>query len=146
MRDHETIALALTAAETGHLVFSTLHTRDTRGTITRIIDMFPGERAKEVAVQLSMSLGYVICQKLVRNKSGGRSIAMEVLKNTPSMGNLIRSGGIHQITTQLETRSEEGMITLEGHLKMLVQAGTISVTEAMENANDPAALRMLLTK
>ncbi|MEI6712338.1 MAG: PilT/PilU family type 4a pilus ATPase [Verrucomicrobiota bacterium] len=145
MRDHETVALALTAAETGHLVFSTLHTRDTRGTITRIIDMFPGERAKEVAVQLSMSLAYIICQKLVRNKTGGRTVAMEVLKNTPSMGNLIRSGGIHQITTQLETRSKEGMISLEGHLKMLVQAGTITPTEAMENANDPSALRLLLT-
>ena len=146
MRDRETIALALTAAETGHLVFSTLHTRDTRGAITRIIDMFPGDRTKEIATQLSMGLAYIISQKLVRNQTGGRTVAMEVLKNTPSMGNLIRSGGIHQINTQLETQSKEGMITLEGHLKMLIRAGTISVIEAMENANDPLALQMLLTK
>lgn len=146
MRDHETIALALSAAETGHLVFSTLHTRDTRGAITRIIDMFPGERTKEIATQLSMGLAYVISQKLVRNLEGGRSVAMEVLKNTPSMGNLIRSGGIHQINTQLETQAKEGMITLEGHLKMLVRSGVISVIEAMENANDPLALQMLLSK
>jgi twitching motility protein PilT len=146
MRDRETVSLALTAAETGHLVFSTLHTRDARGSITRIIDMFPGERAKEIAVQLSMSLAYVVSQKLVRDQSGGRTVAMEVLRNTASMANLIRSGGIHQIATQMETRSKEGMNTLEAHLKLLLQSGKISLSEAMENANDPAALRLLLSK
>ncbi|MEY5026650.1 MAG: hypothetical protein RLZZ244_2178 [Verrucomicrobiota bacterium] len=146
MRDRDTVSLALTAAETGHLVFSTLHTRDTRGSITRIIDMFPGDRAKEISVQLSMSLAYVVCQKLVRNQSGGRSVAMEILKNTPSIGNLIRSGAIQQINTQLETQSKEGMISLESHLKVLLQSGEISLAEAMENANDPGALKLLLSR
>lgn len=146
MRDRDTISLALTAAETGHLVFSTLHTRDTQGAITRIIDMFPSERAKEVATQLSMALSYVICQRLVMNQAGGRSVAMEVLKNTLPVGNLIRLGAVHQIPTMLETQSKDGMNTLEAHLKLLVQNGTISVLEAMDSANDPQAMQMLLSK
>lgn len=144
MRDPETVALAMTAAETGHLVFSTLHTRDTRGAITRIIDMFPAERTKEVSTQLSMSLAFVISQKLVRNTKGGRTVAMEVLKNTPSVANLIRTGAIQQLSTQLEIQAKEGMITLEGHLRALLLSGTISITEAMENANDQNALINLL--
>lgn len=144
MRDRETISLAMTAAETGHLVFSTLHTRDARGAITRIIDQFPGERVKEVATQLSMSLAYVICQRLVANQHGGRSVAMEVLKNTSPVANAIRTGAVHQIGTFLETQAKDGMMTLEGHLRLLVKSGTISVLEAMDNANDPIALKLLL--
>jgi twitching motility protein PilT len=146
MRDRETISLAMTAAETGHLVFSTLHTRDCQGAITRIIDMFPGERTKEIATQLSMSLSYVICQRLVANASGGRSVAMEILKNTLPVANLIRTGSLHQIPTLLETQSKDGMMTLEAHLKMLVTTGVISVVEAMDNANDTGALQMLLAR
>ncbi len=146
MRDRETTALALTAAETGHLVFSTLHTRDARGAVTRIIDQFPAERVKEVSTQLSMALSYVVCQKLVRNQSGGRSVAMDILKNTSAMANCIRTGALQQIGTLQETQSKEGMITLEGHLLSLVREGVISVTEAMENANDPLALQLLLGK
>jgi twitching motility protein PilT len=146
MRDRETILLALTAAETGHLVFSTLHTRDCQGAITRIIDMFPGERTKEVATQLSMSLSYVICQKLVASLEGGRTVAMEILKNTTSVSNIIRTNSLHQIPTVLETQSKDGMITLESHLRILVETGVISVVEAMDSANDPDALQRRLAR
>jgi twitching motility protein PilT len=146
MRDRETISLALTAAETGHLVFSTLHTRDCQGAITRIIDMFPAERTKEMSTQLSMSLSYVICQKLVSKNGGGRCVAMEILKNTLPVANLIRTGALQQIATMLETQSKDGMMTLEAHLKILVRKGIISVVEAMDSANDPAALQMLLSR
>jgi twitching motility protein PilT len=144
MRDRETVALALTAAETGHLVLSTLHTRDAAGALTRIIDMFPGERVKEIATQLSMSLSYVICQKLLAAESGGRAVAMEVLKNTHSVANLIRTSAVHQIQTFIETGAREGMISLEAHLSALVKNGTVSLLDAMEAANEPDSLQMLL--
>ncbi len=144
MRDRETVALALTAAETGHLVLSTLHTRDAAGALTRIIDMFPSERVKEIATQLSMSLSYVICQKLLPAAGGGRAVGMEVLKNTHSVANLIRTTAVHQIQTFIETGSKEGMISLESHLSALVKKGTVSLIDAMDAANDPASLQMLL--
>jgi twitching motility protein PilT len=139
MRDSETAALALTAAETGHLVFSTLHTRDTRSAITRIIDMFPAERTKEVATQLSLSLHSVLGGKLLSRVSGGRIMAMEVLKNTLPMANLIRTGTIHQIQSLLETGMKEGMNTLDHHLQTLLQDGEITHEEALLAANDPKA-------
>ena len=144
MRDRDTVALALTAAETGHLVLSTLHTRDAAGALTRIIDMFPGERVKEIATQLSMSLSHVICQKLISSSSGGRTVAMEVLKNTHSVANLIRTTAIHQIQTFIETGAKEGMSSLESHLCELVKKGTVTLMDAMDAANDPQSLQMLL--
>jgi twitching motility protein PilT len=93
MRDRESAAWTLTAAETGHLVFSTLHTRDARGSVSRVLDMFPSERHDEVSSQLSLGLAYVICQKLVPRKDGqGRVVAMEVLNNIYAASNLIRMG------------------------------------------------------
>lgn len=139
MRDSETAALALTAAETGHLVFSTLHTRDTRSAITRIIDMFPAERTKEVTTQLSLSLHSVLGGKLLSRVSGGRIMAMEVLKNTLPMANLIRTGAIHQIQSLLETGMKEGMNTLDHHLQTLLLEGEITHEEALLAANDPKA-------
>ncbi|MBW8781764.1 MAG: PilT/PilU family type 4a pilus ATPase [Verrucomicrobia bacterium] len=139
MRDSETAALALTAAETGHLVFSTLHTRDTRSAITRIIDMFPSERTKEVTTQLSLSLHSVLGGKLLSRVSGGRIMAMEVLKNTLPMANLIRTGAIHQIQSLLETGMKEGMNTLDHHIQTLLQEGEITHEEALLAATDPKA-------
>ena len=144
MRDRETTSLALTAAETGHLVFSTLHTKDAKGTITRIVDMFPPERTKEATAQLSLSLSYVIGQKLVTRRAGGRRIAVEVFRNTTGVANLIRTGAWHQLYTQIETGQKEGMITLERHLHSLVLAGEITPAEARLNANDPQTMDRLL--
>ena len=139
MRDPETASLALTAAETGHLVFSTLHTRDTRSAITRIVDMFPAERTKEVAAQLSLSLHSVMCGKLLSRVGGGRILAMEVLKNTTPIGNLIRTGAVHQIQSLIETGMKDGMNTLDHHLQLLLQNGEITREEALLVANDASA-------
>lgn len=144
MRDRETAGLALTAAETGHLVVSTLHTRDTRGALSRITDLFPPERFKELCSQLSFSLTWVIGQKLLARADGaGRTVAMEVLRNTKSVANLIRTGAWHQIQTAIETQSRDGMNTLERHLVELVRAGRITHDEAVRNAHDPAIMTRL---
>ena len=141
MRDAETIAMTLMAAETGHLVFSTLHTRDATGTIARILDYFPEGRQSEVRNQLSLGLKYIICQKLVPKKDAtGRVIAMEILNNNYATANLIRNGKIEQIYSQLQTktknRPDEKMITVESHLAMLVKADKVSLAEAQKWANN----------
>jgi twitching motility protein PilT len=142
MRDRESASWTLTAAETGHLVFSTLHTRDVRGTITRILDMFPANQQDEVANQLSLGLAYILCQKLIPRSDGeGRVVAMEVLNNTYAMANLIRLRKMEQVYTFLQTRTkdvpEERMITLERSLAMLVKQGLASPLEAEKWANHP---------
>lgn len=144
IRDTETAGLALTAAETGHLVFSTLHTKDAKGTITRLVDMFPPERTREITTQLSLSLSYVVAQKLVTRKQGGRRVALEVFRNTTGVANLIRTGVWHQLYAQLETGRKEGMIALERHLQSLVLSGEITTQEAHSAANDPQILKHLL--
>jgi twitching motility protein PilT len=142
MRDPETIAMTLMAAETGHLVFSTLHTRDAVGTITRILDYFPEGRQNEVRNQLSLSLRYIVSQKLIPRKSGeGRICAMEILNNNYASANLIRTGKIEQIYSQMQTKTKnapgENMITMEAHLARLVKADQIDLNEAQKWANDP---------
>ncbi|MHC4476208.1 MAG: type IV pilus twitching motility protein PilT [Planctomycetota bacterium] len=141
MRDPETIMMTLMAAETGHLVFSTLHTRDVTGTITRVLDYFPSGRQSEVRNQLSLGLRYIICQKLVpRKDEKGRIVAMEILNNNYACANLIRTGKIEQIYTQLQTRTkdkpDEKMITLERHLAMLVKSDQVDLLEARKWANN----------
>ncbi len=144
IRDPETAALALTASETGHLVFSTLHTKDVKGAFSRVIDMFPGERANEIAAQLSFSLAYVISQKLLPRKGGnGRVPAFEVLKNTQALGNLVRMSKLHQIYGKIETGSNEGMNTLEQHLIELYAGGVVSKEEAISHANDASIISRL---
>lgn len=141
MRDPETIALAMTAAETGHLVFSTIHTRDVRGAITRIMDSFPPERQSSIATQMSFAIKYIISQKLVPKLDGhGRVPAMEVLKVTNSISNQIRQANIAQIYSSMETQTHEGMNTMEKHLSELYQAGTISKEDAEFFANDLKSL------
>ncbi len=141
MRDPETIAMTLMAAETGHLVFSTLHTRDATGTVTRILDYFPAGRQAEVRNQLSLGLAYIICQKLVPKKDGtGRIVAMEILNNNYACANLIRTGKVEQLYSQLQTRiknkPDEKMITMEKHLAMLVKQDKVDLLEAKKWAND----------
>ncbi len=141
MRDAETISMTLMAAETGHLVFSTLHTRDATGTITRILDYFPSGRQSEVRNQMSLGLAYIICQKLIPKKDGtGRIVAMEILNNNYACANLIRTGKVEQIYSQLQTktrnRPDEKMMTLERHLATLVKVDKIDLLEAKKWAND----------
>jgi twitching motility protein PilT len=141
MRDPETIAMTLMAAETGHLVFSTLHTRDATGTITRILDYFPAGRQAEVRNQLSLGLAYIVCQKLIPKKdAGGRIVAMEILNNNYACANLIRVGKVEQIYSQLQTKTQdkpdEKMTTLERHLAMLVKQDKIDLLEAKKWVND----------
>jgi twitching motility protein PilT len=144
MRDAETIAMTLMAAETGHLVFSTLHTRDVTGTVTRILDYFPEGRQAEVRNQLSLGLACIISQKLIPRKDGqGRVVAMEILNCNYACANLIRIGKIEQLYSQLQTktrsRPDEKMITLEKHLSMLVKDDVIDLLEAQKWANDTKA-------
>jgi len=130
MRDRESAAWTLTAAETGHLVFSTLHTRDARGTVSRVLDLFPSTQQDEIASQLSLGLAYVICQKLIPRKDGqGRVVAMEILHNTYAVSNLIRTGKLEQIYSHLEMRTkdipEERMTSMERSLALLVRDGKV---------------------
>jgi len=141
MRDPETIAMTLMAAETGHLVFSTLHTRDATGTVTRILDYFPAGRQQEVRNQLSLGLAYIISQKLIPKKDGtGRLAAMEILNNNYACANLIRIGKVEQLYSQLQTKTrdkpDEKMITMEKHLSMLVKQDKVDLLEAKKWAND----------
>lgn len=137
IRDATTAQLALTAAETGHLVLSTLHTKDVKGTFSRIIDMFPSDRSTEVAAQLSFSLAYAISQKLLARKSGsGRVPVFEVLKNNSGVANIVRTAKLHQVYSKMETGQSEGMNTLEQHLIELVEQDVISKEEAIAHAND----------
>jgi twitching motility protein PilT len=142
MRDPETIAMTLMAAETGHLVFSTLHTRDATGTITRILDYFPSGRQNEVQNQLSLGLAYILCQKLIPKKDGkGRLVAMEILNNRNyACANLIRTGKIEQLYSQMQTKTKSGpdekMITMEKHLAMLVKEDKVDLLEAQKWANN----------
>jgi twitching motility protein PilT len=140
MRDRDAAAWTLTAAETGHLVFSTLHTRDARGTITRVLDMFPSSQQDEVANQMSLGLSHVLCQKLIPRADGqGRVVAMEILNNTYAVSNLIRLVKLEQIYTQLQSRTkdipEERMMTLERSLARLVTKGLVTPQEAEKWAN-----------
>ena len=126
MRDLETVSLALTAAETGHLVFGTLHTSGAPSTINRIIDVFPPEQQAQIRAQISTSLKMVITQRLLRTKDGqGRCAAFEIMKCTPPIQNLIREAKIHQIPSIMQTAVRDGMITMDKSLEELVKSGKI---------------------
>ncbi len=124
LRDLETISVALTAAETGHLVFATLHTQDAGQTIDRVIDVFPPHQQGQVRTQLAATLQGVVCQTLVKKASGsGRSVATEVLRTTPAIANLIREGKTYQVRSALQAGRAHGMHTMDQHLAELVNAG-----------------------
>ena len=145
MRDLETIAIALTAAETGHLVFGTLHTSSAATTIDRIIDVFPPAQQSQIRTQLAASVQAVVCQALCRTVDGqGRVAATEVLIATPAIRNLIREGKLQSIPSALQTGSRFGMHTLNQDLASLVSDGRITYEVAREKCSDASELRQLL--
>jgi twitching motility protein PilT len=145
MRDPETMAIALTAAETGHLVFATLHTNSAAQTINRIVDSFPSQQQNQVRVQLSGSLLGIISQRLIPRVRGGLIPACEIMINTPAISNLIRENKIHEIPAVIETSSEIGMITLNRSLADLVKRGEISFENALNYSLNPVELKMLIS-
>ena len=134
MRDLETVSLALTAAETGHLVFGTLHTSGAPNTINRIIDVFPPEQQAQIRAQISTSLKMVVTQRLLKTKDGqGRCGAFEVMKCTAPIQNLIREAKIHQIPSIMQTAVKDGMITMTKSLEDLVKSGKIDAGAGKEH-------------
>jgi twitching motility protein PilT len=145
MRDLETISTALTAAETGHLVFATLHTQSAPQTIDRIIDVFPAHQQDQVRMQLSVALQGVMTQQLLPTADGSaRVAACEVLVPTPAVRNLIREGKTHQIPSAMQTGSGVGMQTMDAALATLVRSGTITQRLAESRSSSPEELKRLL--
>jgi twitching motility protein PilT len=136
LRDLETISVALTAAETGHLVFATLHTQDAAQTIDRVIDVFPSHQQQQVRVQLAGTLQGVVCQTLCRTSDGrGRVVATEVMVATPAIRNLIREGKTHQVYSALQAGAQFGMHTLDQHLAELVRNRLITYEQGLEKCH-----------
>ncbi|MBU1326718.1 type IV pilus twitching motility protein PilT [Patescibacteria group bacterium] len=144
MRDFETIQAAITVAETGHLVFATLHTNSAAQSVDRVIDVFPENQQLQVRLQMSSVIGAIISQRLVPNTSGGRSLAAEVLTATPAIKTLVREGKTHQIDNIIQTSAEFGMMTLETSLATHVRAGTIQLEVARSYALRPDDLERSL--
>ena len=144
MRDLETISLAVTAAETGHLVLGTLHTSSASQTIDRMVDVFPQESQQQIRIQLGASLVGVISQCLCKRKDGKRSLAAEILVNNNAIGNLVREGKSSQIYSQIQVGGKFGMQTLEQSLSELVKADLITSEEAFFKCNKPTILQGLL--
>lgn len=140
IRDEATAALTVAAAQTGHVVVATTHAKDAAGALTRIVDLFPMERSKEIASNLSHSLAWVLAQKLVPKIGGGRVLAMEVLKATSTVCTNIRNQNWHQIYSLMQSGGAEGMTTMERCLMDLVKRGLITKEEAMASANAPEHL------
>jgi twitching motility protein PilT len=140
MRDLETIRLALTAAETGHLVFGTLHTSSAAKTIDRIVDVFPAQEKEMVRAMLSESLRAVISQTLLKRNGGGRIAAHEIMIGTPAIRNLIREGKIAQMYSAIQTGAQAGMQTLDQCLADLVTKGVVSKEEARYKASNKDSL------
>ncbi|HMW83282.1 MAG TPA: ATPase, T2SS/T4P/T4SS family, partial [Pseudomonadales bacterium] len=139
LRDLETIRLALTAAETGHVVFGTLHTNSAAKTIDRIVDVFPGEEKAMVRSMLSESLQAVISQTLLKRVGGGRVAAHEIMLATPAIRNLIREDKIAQMYSAIQTGGGMGMQTMDQSLRNLLQKGLITRQAAREKAKQPDA-------
>jgi twitching motility protein PilT len=145
LRDLETVSTALTAAETGHLVFATLHTQDAPQTIDRLIDVFPPHQQGQVRSQVAATLQGVVSQTLVKSAKGtGRVVATEVLVNTPAISNLIREGKLFQIPTAMHAGRSLGMHTMDQHLAELVAAGKITAEAALEKIHDEQAFTQVL--
>ncbi len=144
MRDPETMATAITAAETGHLVFATLHTNSAAQTMHRIVDSFPSEQQNQIRAQLSGSLLGVVSQRLIPRIKGGLIPACEVMLNTPATANLIRENKAHELPLVIETSAEMGMISLNRALANLVKMKEISLENAINYSLNPAELKMLV--
>jgi twitching motility protein PilT len=146
MRDLETIAAAITAAETGHLVLATLHTTSAAQTVDRIVDVFPPFQQEQIRVQLSTVLEGILCQTLMPMADGkGRCCAQEILVASSAIRNLIREGKTHQMASVLQSSASEGMQSLDQALKVLVQAGKVVPQMAMAVASNPADFKMFLS-
>ncbi len=142
VRDRETAQMALSAAETGHLILTTLHTRDAKGALTRLVDIFPQESQDDIRSQLAMSLRAVVCQHLLppADEGGKRVLVLEVLRATPAVQATIRTGKIETLESALQTGKREGMVTLDDDLQRLVREGKISADTARRFAKDPASI------
>ncbi|MDR1789204.1 MAG: type IV pilus twitching motility protein PilT [Opitutaceae bacterium] len=141
MRDLETMEAAITAAETGHLVFGTLHTNSAAKTVDRIVDAFPANLKEMIRTQLSSTLVASISQTLCKRVGGGRVAAFEIMVNTSAVSALIRDNKTFRITSEIQTGASHGMITLDAHLLSLVARKQIAPAEALSRAHDPAAMR-----
>jgi len=144
MRDLETMETALTVAETGHLVFTTLHTNSAAQTVDRIIDVFPPHQQTQVRMQLANVLTGVVSQRLIPRVSGARIVACEILVANPAVRNLIREGKTHQLPNVIATSATEGMISLDKVLAELVSKGEITIDDALTWAIDPKQLKMMV--
>ena len=139
LRDRETVSLAITAAETGHLVFGTMHTTSAAHTIDRILDVFPPDEQPQIRSMISESIRGIVCQQLLPRKDGnGRVLALEVLLNTPAVGNLIRERKLFQIPSIIQTSRQQGMILLDNSLMELVSAGAVDGVEAYYASDNKA--------
>ena len=145
MRDLETIEAAITAAETGHLVFGTLHTNSAAKTVDRIVDAFPANMKEMIRTQLASTLLASISQTLCRKTTGGRVAAYEIMVNTPAISALIRDNKTFRITSEIQTGANHGMVTLDTHLLYLVSQNQITPQEALEHAQDPVTMREKFT-
>ena len=141
LRDLETIEAAISAAETGHLVFGTLHTNSAAKTVDRIVDAFPASMKEMIRTQLSTSIICVIAQSLCKKKNGGRIAAYEIMVNTTSIGSLIRDNKTFRIPSEIQTGAALGMITLDTHLLSLVNRDLIEADEAYEKSQEPIVMR-----
>ncbi len=142
MRDLETMEAAITAAETGHLVFATLHTVSAAETVNRIIDAFPVNQQEQIRAVLSVALKTIIAQTLVPRASGkGRVAAYEILHNTPAVANLIREKKTNRIISTIQTSAKQGMITLDDYLLNLYKRGIITGEVALQRAHYPSEMR-----
>jgi len=139
IRDRDTAQLAISAAETGHLVFATMHTRDAKGAITRLIDLFPTGRRDELRAQLAMSLRFAISQYLVPSAAGGRRVlAIESLYGNFGVRSAIRQGRIEMLDSAIQSGRADGMMSLDADLHRLLADGRITMDTAREYANDPS--------
>jgi len=146
MRDKETMAAALTAAETGHLVFATLHTNTVAQTIDRIIDVFPSHQQSQIRKQLAATIRAVASQRLIRSTQGGLMPAVELMFANDAIRNLVRESKIHQIDTVVQTSGAEGMMLIESHLLQMVQKGLIEQEDALKVAFRPKEMARLLNE
>jgi twitching motility protein PilT len=142
MRDLETIAAAITIAETGHLVLATLHTNDTTQAVDRMVDVFPAEQQQQVRVQLSNTLAAVIYQQLLPRRGGGRVAAFEVLLNNFAVANLIKEGKTRQLRNVVATSAREGMVTMERSLVDLIKRGVVDPAAAAAKSQYPEELKI----
>lgn len=144
MRDFETVSIALTAAETGHLLLSTLHTMGAANTIDRIIDFFPPSQQQQIRVQLAMTLQAVVSQQIVPTVDKGLAAAFEVMVNTTAIANMIREGKLHQINSTIHTSADAGMQTMDSSLVSLVKKGAITRDTAMSYSANPDIIARML--